>query len=124
MERVISFDGADKVCFVELRATLEVLSNLLGPPFEPPSPLQPVASSSKSVAPPGPSRSSLNRNAGNLVSGGGYRRSASGGTLVQAIEEGKKEIWLDVGEEITEILEVAVQKAMEERVSLSSWTCG
>jgi len=53
------------------------------------------------------------------TAGGGYRRSASCGTLAEAIAEGKKEVWMDVGEEVTEILEVAAQNAMEERVGLT-----
>lgn len=109
--------------YVDLQATLEVLSNLLGPPFEPAQPLQPIASSSKSVLPPAPAWTSLTRTTGMINFAGGYRRSASGGTLAQDIAESKVEVWMDVGEEVTESLSAAVQKAMDERVSLSRIGC-
>ena len=103
----------------DLQATLDVLSNLLGPPFNPSQPLQPIASSSNPVlpVPPPSSRSSLTRT-GDIIPG--YRRSASGGTLAQAIQEGKKMVWMNVEESVVEALEMAVKKAMEERVTLLS----
>ena len=115
------------ISLLELQATLEILSNLLGPPFQPPQPLQPIASSSKCVLPTVFTRSSLGRIGSDAVPSDRSRRSVSSGILAQSEEEGKKEIWKDVGEEVMETLEIAVQKAMDERVRMdpdnSSWIC-
>ncbi|WVQ93488.1 hypothetical protein IAU59_000562 [Kwoniella sp. CBS 9459] len=89
------------------QATMEKLSALLGPPFQPPKPLQPVASSSKhpSAGPSAPIHDG--------------KKSASSHTLAQQIAGGKlpqtPQTWYDVGESVTEELDEAVAKALEER---------
>ncbi|WVQ78807.1 hypothetical protein IAT38_000898 [Cryptococcus sp. DSM 104549] len=82
------------------QATLERLATLLGHPFLPPKPLQPIASSSKQSAP----QSSDNR------------KRASSQTIAQAIAHGvAPTTWYDVGESVTEELDEAVMKALDER---------
>ncbi|OCF38366.1 hypothetical protein I317_07862 [Kwoniella heveanensis CBS 569] len=88
-------------------ATLDRLSALLGPPFQPPKPLQPVASCSKHPS------------AGPSVPLNEVKKRTSGHTLAQQIAGGKlpqvPQTWYDVGESVTEELDEAVTKALEER---------
>ncbi|WWC87953.1 uncharacterized protein L201_002853 [Kwoniella dendrophila CBS 6074] len=86
------------------QATQDQLAALLGPPFQPSKPLQPVASSSKQTQ---PSTSALI---------GEVKKRTSGLTLAQQIAGGKvPSTWYDVGESISEELDEAVIKALEER---------
>ncbi|ORY29830.1 microtubule associated protein-domain-containing protein [Naematelia encephala] len=89
----------------KLQAQVDYLCTLLGPPFEPPKPLQPIAGPSKL---PDPGLKAPNGTSGS-------RKVSGGPTLAQQIEEGKSETWLDVGEEVMESLGDVYQKALEER---------
>jgi hypothetical protein len=115
--------ATDKRLQPELQAALTALANLLGAPFESPKPLQPVAGPSNglnqarlSLPPVAP--------AGNRkVSGTSFKpetaqerkRSNVGTTVV--VDESKREVWFEVGDEVIEALEVDCRKATEERVS-------
>ncbi|WVQ74720.1 hypothetical protein IAR50_004324 [Cryptococcus sp. DSM 104548] len=85
--------------------TLSHLSTLLGPPFQLPAPLQAIASSSMS---------------GYSAEEGGERKKPRE-TIAQAIANGQHQqtqgqgVWYDVGEGVSEELDSAVAKAMEER---------
>ncbi|WVR03767.1 hypothetical protein IAU60_000762 [Kwoniella sp. DSM 27419] len=81
------------------QSTLDSLVALLGHPFQPSQPLQPVATSSKPTLPEEP------------------RKRLSGHTLAQQIASGSKTpcTWYDVGESVSEELDEAVAKALEER---------
>ncbi|KAK4690059.1 Ase1/PRC1/MAP65 family protein, partial [Tremellales sp. Uapishka_1] len=78
----------------KLQSTLNTLCNLLGPEFDLAKPplLQPISSRTAPA-----------------------KRSSGAGTLAQSIEDGKSEIYIDVGEEVTGELEAAVQRALEKR---------
>ncbi|WWC96882.1 hypothetical protein V866_003757 [Kwoniella sp. B9012] len=94
------------------QATLDQLSNLLGPPFQPSRPLQPVASSSKQTLPSA------------SVPVGDVKQRSSGTTLAQQIAGGKvPSTWYDVGESISEELNQAVTKALAERDSRRKNLC-
>jgi protein regulator of cytokinesis 1 len=90
--------------FLAIRSQLDTLSNLLGPPFEPPKPLEAVA---------GPSRLTLPLSEGSRKSDV-PRASAPTSTPIGLHESTS---WLDVGEAVMEALEADLQKAIEERVS-------
>ncbi|WVN90704.1 uncharacterized protein L203_105946 [Cryptococcus depauperatus CBS 7841] len=83
------------------QAQLNRLSILLGPPFQPSKPLQPIASSSR------------------CSTSTGYKKRASTQTIAQAIASGAQQnqnhVWYDVGDDITEELDMAMIKAVEER---------
>ncbi|WVW80220.1 hypothetical protein I302_102198 [Kwoniella bestiolae CBS 10118] len=94
------------------QATLDQLSTLLGPPFQPSKPLQPVASSSKQTQP------------STSAPIGETKNHTSGTTLAQQIAGGKvPSTWYDVGESISEELDEAVTKALEERDSRRKNLC-
>ncbi|OCF56492.1 hypothetical protein L486_05342 [Kwoniella mangroviensis CBS 10435] len=94
------------------QATLDQLSTLLGPPFQPSKPLQPVASSSKQTQPSA------------SVPAGEVKQRSSGTTLAQQIAGGKvPSTWYDLGESISEELDEAVAKALEERSSRRKNLC-
>lgn len=93
---------------------IERLAAILGPPFEPAKSLQPIASSSRSLAPP---PAGLRRTSSNDDLKSGYHKSSSAGRLVAediAFE------WFDVGEAVLEELQALAQKALDERVGCSS----
>lgn len=102
----------------ELHSTIERLSILLGPPFEPPSPLMPIPGMAvparaprASLAPSHPPQSQLNLAPTINKRTSGRRASA----LPVPIEVQKPEVWLDVGEDVFNTLQAAVDAALAER---------
>ncbi|KAK8861636.1 hypothetical protein IAR55_002459 [Kwoniella newhampshirensis] len=94
------------------QATLDRLSALLGSPYQPSKPLQPIASSSKHA------NSSMTQTAPSHPHGHGHegKKRGSSQTLAQAIAGGQvPPTWYDVGESVTAELDEAVSKALEER---------
>ncbi|WWC60378.1 uncharacterized protein I303_102950 [Kwoniella dejecticola CBS 10117] len=92
--------------------TLDQLAALLGPPFQPSKPLQSVASSSKRPSTSG------------SAPVGEVKKRTSTHTLAQQIAGGKvPDTWYDVGESISEELDEAVSKALEERKSRRKNLC-
>ncbi|WRT65761.1 uncharacterized protein IL334_002710 [Kwoniella shivajii] len=86
------------------QAMLDKLATLLGPPFQTSKPLQPVASSSQQPQ------------ASSSAPIGEVKKRSSGHTLAQQIAGGKiPPTWYDVGDSISEELDDAVSKALEER---------
>lgn len=101
----------------EQQAILNSLAILLGAPFEPAKPLEPVATSSVSMPPPPdlapPRRISALRSRN---SGASEKRGESSGTLAE--EQPATEItWMDVGEVVVSAVDAAVKAGLEERVS-------
>ena len=110
----------------ELQEALTALANLLGAPFEHPKPLQPVAGPSNSRESTGAHRTSLiGPSAGGTASGS---RKASGTSFkpetaeerkrsnVGVVDENKREVWLEVSDQVIEALEIDYRRATEERV--------
>lgn len=111
---------------------MTALANLLGAPFEPPKPLLPVAGPSNSRESTGSHRVSIaGIGAGPSAVASGSRK-ASGTSFkpetaeerkrsnvgVMAVDENKREVWLEVSDQVIEALEIDYRKATEERVRL------
>ncbi|WWD16447.1 hypothetical protein CI109_100873 [Kwoniella shandongensis] len=94
------------------QVTLDRLSALLGSPYQPSKPLQPIASSSKHTnAAAAPSSASHSHPHSHDM-----KKRVSGQTLAQAIAGGQvPPTWYDVGESVTAELDDAVSNALEER---------
>jgi protein regulator of cytokinesis 1 len=103
-----------------IRGQLDALATLLGPPFEPPKPLECVAGPSRIVGiivPP----NGLKRRSSTMPFHPRPSSDRKVSTVLDtvAVEACKSEAWMDVGEAVMEALEADLQKAIEERVSHS-----
>lgn len=121
--KVISFSCALRYLIadpIELQSALNALAALLGAPFEPPKPLQPIAGPSNPILQQHQQRTSIGRKASNGsfkpdTTGAARKRSFLGATE----NDERKEVWLDIGGQILEELQADLNKAVEERVSTS-----
>jgi hypothetical protein len=106
-----------------LQEALTALANLLGPPFEPPKPLQPVAGPSNGLNQARLSLPPVAAPTGRKVSGTSFKpetaqeRKRSNVGPVIAVDESMREVWMEVSNEVIEALEVDFKKARDERVS-------
>lgn len=122
--------GLSELIITELQDALTALANLLGTPFEPPAPLQPVAGPSNPHSRDS-TGSTSNRRISVLPQAHGQRK-ASGPSFkpetaeerkrsnIGAVDEQKREVWLEVSDQVIEALELDFRKATEERVSCSA----
>lgn len=106
----------------EMMTTLNNLSLLLGPPFEPPAPLKTVpdslavparAVSRRATIPPTITTAPLMTAPTTNVN----KRHSARNTTPQPEAPPQPQIWLDVGEEVMESLEKTLSEALAERVS-------
>lgn len=114
----------------ELQEALTALANLLGSPFDPPKPLQPVAGPSGSSSRDSTAATTAHRTSLTNGAGAGSRK-ASGTSFkpetaeerkrsnigVGPMDDQKREVWLEVTDQVIEALQLDCKKATEERVS-------
>ena len=97
-----------------VRSQIEYFAALLGPPFETPQPLQPIAGPSR----PQPAKEIVRKTSSTSLSihAASRRVSTNPPPPVLADEQGGVP-WYNVGDDVLEALQAELQRAMEERVS-------
>ena len=107
--------------YPELQSALTALATLLGAPFEPPKPLQPIAGSSNPII----QQQQQQRNSlGRVVSNSSFKPEKAGTkkrSLLGPLDgDEQRDVWLDLGGQVLESLEADLKRAIEERVSSSA----